>query len=45
VREDGGVVGVVVAVHGVDAVDDGDAEAGLERRLLHLGDHLLPRRR
>ncbi|WVZ60556.1 hypothetical protein U9M48_010562 [Paspalum notatum var. saurae] len=45
VGEDGGVVDVVVAVHGVDAVDDGDAEAGLERRLLHLGHHLLPDRR
>jgi hypothetical protein len=42
VGEDGGIVDVVVAVHGVDAVDDGDAEACLERRLLHRGDHLLP---
>jgi hypothetical protein len=45
VGEDGGVVDVVVAVHGVDAVDDGDAQPGLERRLLHPGHHLLPHRR
>ncbi len=32
VREDGGAVHVAVAVHGVDAVEEGDAQPGRQRR-------------
>lgn len=39
VREHGGAVDVVVAVDGVGAVEDGDAEAGGEREALHAVDH------
>lgn len=40
--EDGGAVEVAVAVDGVGAVDDGDAEAGCEGPPLHLVHHIGP---
>ena len=42
--EDGSAVDVVVAVDGVGAVEDGDAEAGGEREALHAVDHAGPAR-
>jgi hypothetical protein len=45
VGEDGGTVHVVVAVHGVDAVDHRDAEARGQARPLEVADHGDPLRR
>lgn len=43
--KNGGAVHIVVPVDGVDAVEDGDAEARLQRPLLEAVDHLRPIRR
>ena len=42
VGEDGGADDIVVVVDGIDAVDDGDAEAGREGEALHAVDHTSP---
>ena len=42
--EDGSAVDVIVAVDGVGAVEDGDAEAGREREALQAVDHAGPAR-
>src|SRR3954454_6318660 len=44
VREDGGAEHVAVAMNGVDAVEQRDPEAGLQRRALEAVDHVGPRR-
>lgn len=41
-RENGGSVDIIVAMNGIDAIDDRNTKPGGKSTLLHLSDHVHP---